>query len=82
MGVGPSGDLDYLYIFLFLLPIEASYKIWLRLAKGFKRRRSLKMVDDDDDGRMTDDGRTTDDGWTPGACLFFEFTREPSTQAS
>ena len=38
-----------------LVPIDASYKIWLWLAKRFQRRRSLKMVDDD--GRTTDGRR-------------------------
>ena len=54
---GPSWscDLDYLYIHWFPLPIDASCKIWLRLAKRFQRRRSLKMVDD---GRRTEHGYT------------------------
>ena len=29
--------------------MDASYKIWLRLAERFQRRRSLKMDDDDDE---------------------------------
>ena len=43
----------------FPLPIDATYKIWLWLAKRFQGRRSLKMVDD---GRTDDD-----DGRSPGA---------------
>ena len=49
-----SCDLDFLYIRWFPLPIDASYKIWLWLAKPFQRRRSLKLWTD---GRRTD-------GWT------------------
>ena len=49
-----SCDLDFLYIHWFPLPIDASYKIWLWLAKRFQRRRSLKL--------WTDDGRTLDHG--------------------
>ena len=48
-------DLDHLYKLSFPLPKEAPHKIWLRLAKGFQRRRHLKMVDDDNDNN--DDGR-------------------------
>ena len=54
-----SCDLDFLYIHWFPLPIDASYKIWLWLAKRFQRRRSLKLWTDD--GRTTD-GRTPDHG--------------------
>ena len=57
-----SCDLDFLYTHWFPLPINASYKIWLWLAKRFQRRRSLKLWTDD--GRTDDDGRTTD-GRTP-----------------
>ena len=53
-----SCDLDFLYTHWFPLPIDASYKIWLWLAKRFQRRRSLKLWTD---GR-TDDGRTPDHG--------------------
>ena len=57
-----SCDLDFLYTHWFPLPIDASYKIWLWLAKRFQRRRSLKLwMDGRTDGR-TDDGRTTDHG--------------------
>ena len=49
-----SCDLDFLYTHWFPLPIDASYKIWLWLAKRFQRRRSLKLWTD---GRRTD-GRT------------------------
>ena len=69
-----SCDLDFLYIHWFPLPIDSSYKIWHWLAKRFQRR-SLKMVDD---RRMDDD----DDGWTPGACLSYKLTCEPSAQVS
>ena len=51
----------------FPLPIDASYNIWLWLAKRFQRRRTLKMVDD---------------GRTPGACLSYKLTYEPSAQVS
>ena len=44
-----SCDLDYLYTHWFPLPIDASYKIWLLLAKQFQRKRSLKLWID---GRM------------------------------
>ena len=57
-----SCDLDFLYTHWFPLPIYASYKIWLWLAKRFQRRRSLKLWTD---GRRTDgrtDGRTPDHG--------------------
>ena len=47
-------DLDFLYTHWFPLPIDASYKIWLWLAKRFQRRRPLKL--------WTDDGRTPDHG--------------------
>ena len=47
-----SCDLDFLYMHWFPLPIDASYKIWLWLAKRFQRRSSLKVVDDDGDGWM------------------------------
>ena len=53
-----SCDLDFLYTHWFPLPIDASYKIWLWLAKRFQRRRSLKLWTD---GRTTD-GRTPDNG--------------------
>ena len=53
-----SCDLDFLYTHWFPLPICASYKIWLWLAKQFQRR-SLKLWTDD--GRMYD-GRTPDHG--------------------
>ena len=53
-----SCDLDFLYTHWFPLPIDASYKIWLWLAKRFQRRRSLKLWTD----RRTTDGRTTDHG--------------------
>ena len=36
------------------LPIGASYKIWLRLAERLQRRRSLKMVEDNDNGQTAD----------------------------
>ena len=49
-----SCDLDFLYTHWFPLPIDASYKIWLWLAKRFQRRRSLKL--------WTDNGRTPDHG--------------------
>ena len=52
-------DLDFLYTHWFPLPIDASYKIWLGLAKRFQRRRSLKLWTD---GRRTTDGRTPDHG--------------------
>ena len=55
-----SCDLDFLYTHWFPLPINASYKIWLWLAKRFQRRRSLKLWTDD--GRTTTDGRTPDHG--------------------
>ena len=48
-----------IYTHWFPLPINASYKIWLWLAKRFQRRRSLKLWMDD--GRTTD-GRTPDHG--------------------
>ena len=54
-----SCDLDFLYTHWFPIPIDASYKIWLWLAKRFQRRRSLKLWTD---GRTTDDGRTPDHG--------------------
>ena len=58
-----SCDLDFLYTHWFPLPIDASYKIWLWLAKRFQRRRSLKLwTDGRTDGRTTDDGRTPDHG--------------------
>ena len=58
-----SCDLDFLYTHWFPLPIDASYKIWLWLAKRFQRRRSLKLwTDGRTDGRRTDDGRTPDHG--------------------
>ena len=38
----------------FPLPKEVPHKIWLRLAKRFRRRRSLSVVDDADDGRTAD----------------------------
>ena len=58
-----SCDLDFLYTHWFPLPIDASYKIWLWLAKRFQRRRSLKLwTDGRTDGRRKDDGRTTDHG--------------------
>ena len=48
-----SCDLDFLYIHWFPLPIDASYKIWLWLAKPrFQRRRSLTLWKD---GRWTPD---------------------------
>ena len=53
-----SCDLDFLYTHWFPLPIDASNKIWLWLAKPFQRRRSLKLWTD---GRTTD-GRTPDHG--------------------
>ena len=53
-----SCDLDFLYTHWFPLPIDASYKIWLWLAKPFQRRRSLKLWTD---GRTTD-RRTPDHG--------------------
>ena len=58
-----SCDLDFLYTHWFPLPIDASFKIWLWLAKRFQRRRSLKLWTDGrtTDGR-TDDGRTPDHG--------------------
>ena len=43
-------------------PTEVPYEIWLRLAKRFWRKRSLKMVD----------GRTPD----VGACLYYKLTNE------
>ena len=52
-----SCDLDFLYTHWFPLPIDASYKIWLWLAKRFQRR-SLKLWTD---GRTTD-GRKSDHG--------------------
>ena len=52
-----SCDLDFLYTHWFPLPIDASYKIWLWLAKRFQRRRSLKL--------WTDDGRRTPDHGHP-----------------
>ena len=67
-----SCDLDFLYMHWFPLPIDASYKIWLWLAKWFQRR-SLKMVDD---------GQTDDVGRTRNACLSYELTCEPSAQVS
>ena len=39
-----SCDLDYLYILSIPLPIEASYKIWLCLARRFPRRRCLNIM--------------------------------------
>ena len=48
-----SCDLDFLYTHWFPLPIDASYKIWLWLAKRFQRRRSLKLWTD---GRTPDHG--------------------------
>ena len=39
-----SCDLNYLYTHRFLLPIDASYKIWLWLAKQFQRRCLNIMV--------------------------------------
>ena len=39
-----SCDLDYLYIYWFPIPIDASYKIRLSLAKLFQRRRSLNII--------------------------------------
>ena len=54
-----SCDLDFLYTHWFPLPIDASYKIWLWLAKPFQRKRSLKLWTD---GRQTTDGRTPDHG--------------------
>ena len=53
-----SCDLDFLYTHWFPLPIDASYKIWLSLAKRIQRRRSLKLWTD---GRRTTD-RTPDHG--------------------
>ena len=53
-----SCDLDFLYTHWFPLPIDASYKIWLWLAKRFQRRRSMKLWTD---GRTTD-GRMPDHG--------------------
>ena len=48
---------------LFPRPMEAPYEIWLRLAKLFWKRRSLKMMD----GQWTDDG----------ACLYYKLINEP-----
>ena len=50
-----SCDQSHLYKFLFPLPKEAPHKIWLWLAKRLRRRRCLKMVnnDDDDAGRRS-----------------------------
>ena len=53
-----SCDLDFLYTHWFPLPIDASYKIWLWLARRFQRRRYLKLWTDG----QTDDGRTPDHG--------------------
>ena len=57
-------DLDFLYTHWFPLPIDASYKIWLWLAKQFQRRRTLQLWTDGwtTDGLRTDDGRTPDHG--------------------
>ena len=33
------------------LPKDAPYKVWLSLAQGFQRRRSLKSVNDDEGRR-------------------------------
>ena len=59
-----SSDLDFLYTHWFPLPIDASYKIWLWLAKRFQRRRSLKLWTDGwtTDGRPTMDRRMPDHG--------------------
>ena len=54
MGMAAILVMDFLYTHWFPLPIDASYKIWLWLAKRFQRRRSLKL--------WTDDGRTPDHG--------------------
>ena len=51
------GPFIHLYKLFFLLPKEAPHKIWLWLAKRFRRRRCLNIVDDDDD----DDNIDNDD---------------------
>ena len=53
---------------LFPYPTEAPYEIWLRLAKWFWRRRSLKMVDGQMDGRRTPNA---------GPWLYYKLTNEP-----
>ena len=47
-----SCDPDAVNKISFPLPKEAPHKIWLWSVKGFQRRRSLSIVDDD--GRMPD----------------------------
>ena len=44
MAASWSCDLDFLYIHWFPLHIDASYKIWLSLAKRFQRRRCLNIM--------------------------------------
>ena len=58
-----SCDLDFLYTHWSPLPIDASCKIWLWLAKRFQRRRSLRLWTDGRTDERTTDGRT--DGQTP-----------------
>ena len=59
----PSWSCDpVLNKFSFPQLMEAPHEIWLRLAKRFWRRRSLKIVD----GRMDD-----------RECLYYELTNEP-----
>ena len=41
----------------FPLPKEAPHKIWLRLAKRFRRRICSKMVDDDNNDNTNNAGR-------------------------
>ena len=47
--------------------MEASYEVWLWLAKRFLRRRCFKSVDDDGRRRRMDNE----------ACLYYKFTYEP-----
>ena len=53
------------------LPKEAPHKIWLWLVKQF-RRRSLSIVNDDDDGHRTD----------AGPWVSYKLTYEPLAQVS
>ena len=52
-----SCDLDHLYKLSFPLPMDAPHEVWLKLAKQFQRRRSLKL--------WTTEGRRTDAGPWP-----------------
>ena len=57
-------------ILFFPLPTDAMCEIWQESALWLQRRRRLKMLTTDNDGRTTD------------ACLYYKLHYEPSAQVS